>query len=160
MDESRPPIPLSILLLFLAVMAAFVLTALFVVTPSLMDSLPDAFLWAAGALGLLGLLLVVSSVRAPMPAGLKRTLLLTGGSAAGAVAGMVLHNLLYAFGTTVESATWFARILSVLEAAFFLLATVVFPATFIIGSAAAVVLLIRSRSTPHSPSTGGLNAAH
>jgi hypothetical protein len=81
----------------------------------------------------LGLALVVLTIKQKVQGKLKIFLLLTGGSAAGFVVFSVLHNLLYA-------------LLGFEEPVCFLIAVVVCPVTFIIGAVGSIVLMVKNKS--------------
>ena len=164
MDDLAPRVWRTILVLFWVLVAVSAFTVLTMLIPALHDTMPQAILWQAGALFVLGALLCVQTIRAPVKRSLRRVLLLTGGSAVGVVLCFVLHNVLYALGMMAGDGRLLGGrllggLLQALEVAFFLCAVIVLPAALIISATCVIVLLARARGTPHHPTTGGLKPA-
>jgi hypothetical protein len=78
----------------------------------------------------------------------ERTLLrtfwiLAGASTAGAALGSVLHNAFYALATVTGDWPVLSGAMEVLEVAFFVIATLLCPVAFLVGTVGAIVLLVR-----------------
>jgi hypothetical protein len=99
-------------------------------------------------LGLLGLGLVILTIRLPEPWTQKTFLQLTGASAAAIPICVVLHNLVYALFIVWFGEGFWERN-GADEAFFFLLALVVCPALFLVGAVGSIVLLARTRMARH-----------
>lgn len=124
----------------LGLVILFALTVLFF-------SLDRRFFNAAAVLaiifGLLGLVLMVLSLRLREPRLHRVFFLLTGMSAALIPISVVLHNLVYALCIVFFGEKFWKDGSD--EPLFFILAIVVFPALFVIGAVGSTVLLIRSK---------------
>jgi hypothetical protein len=96
--------------------------------------------------GLLGLVLVVLSARLPGTRIQKIFLILTGGSAASMPIFAVLHNVVYGLLIALFGEGFWERHGSGGdEPVFFVLAILVCPALFLIGTVASIVLLVKAR---------------
>jgi hypothetical protein len=102
-------------------------------------SLPAWILWMV-----LGVVLIVLTLKRKVGGKLKLYFLLTGASATGFLVFVVLHNLVGA-------------LLNIEEAFFFVLATVICPLGFLVGTASAVIIAIKIRRSryPDSNLKGG-----
>jgi len=114
--------------LFCALLINFSLIISLFITPLLRKG----FFVLIGTFFVLGLALVILTIKQKVKGKLGFFLILTGTSAASFVASSVLHNLLYA-------------LLGFEEPVFFLIAVVVCPVAFIVGAVGSVVLLVRNR---------------
>ena len=159
MDDLAPRVWRTILVLFWVLVAVFAFTVLTMLIPALHDTMPQAILWQAGALFVLGALLCVQTIRAPVKRSLRRVLLLTGGSAVGVVLCFVLHNVLYALGMMAGDGHLLRRAVAGAGGHVLLSAVIVLPAALIISATCVIVLLARARGAPHHPTTGGLKPA-
>jgi peptidoglycan/LPS O-acetylase OafA/YrhL len=124
-------------LVFWATVAVFIIIicAMFVRIP-LAESLPLGFVFLPGIaiFFLLGVALIVLTVKKKVPGLLKKFLLLTGASAAGLPVFAVLHNVVSGF-------------FNIEEAVFFILATLVCPLGFLVGAAGTIVLAVKNKPT-------------
>jgi hypothetical protein len=94
--------------------------------------------------GLLGLVLVVLTVRLQEPRIQKTFFLLAGASAAAIPISVILHNLVYGlFILWFGEGFWESH--GADEPVFFILAIVVCPALFLVGTVGSTVLLIKAR---------------
>jgi len=86
---------------------------------------------------LLGVALLVLTIKAKAGGMLKKFLLLTGGSAVGLLIFAILHNVVSALFNTEEPA-------------FFILAIIVCPIVFLVGAVGTIVLAIKSKRASQS----------
>ena len=94
---------------------------------------------------LLGLALILLTRKKKVKAKLKKYLMLTGICASGFLAGSVLHNLFYALAIITSRFVLLKHLMEILHTAFFLLATIICPIGFLIGTIGSIVLFIRKR---------------
>jgi hypothetical protein len=90
---------------------------------------------------LLGIVLVVLTIKLKIKKRLKFFLLLTGASSTGFLVGSILHNLLYALATIInENQIILKTAVEVLHVGFFLISIPVCPIAFIVGVIGAIIL--------------------
>lgn len=104
---------------------------------------PVLFLIPAFVFFILGILLLVAVLKGGVLETKKKFLLLTGASAAGFFAFVILHNLFYALAEMASSIGLLSSALEVVHAAFFLISVIVCPLGFIVGAIGSIVLLAR-----------------
>lgn len=95
---------------------------------------------------LLGLALIVLTARAEIDRTMKKFLILTGSSAVGLFVGILLHNLVYGAFVQWFGADFWDRTGLGDEPVFFLLAVLVCPVAFMVGTVASIVLMIQRKS--------------
>ena len=95
---------------------------------------------------LLGIVLIVLTLKLKIKGLLKKFLILTGISAAGVLAGSVLHNFLYALAVLTEHITLLHYLFEFLHAAFFIIAVLLCPIGFLVGAIGGIVLFIKKKS--------------
>ena len=132
----------------------WVLVALFiiVVTSIVADNLNAyisfwiSFFVPAGLAVLIGIAIIILAARSGYDRLARSFLILTGSSMAGILAGALLHNLIYGlvmrFGEgsgIIESVGGF------IEAAFFIIGTLVSPIGFLVGAVGTIVLIAKKR---------------
>ena len=124
-----------------------VLVAVFVVLSMALVGLISLPLFeTAIAFGLLGLVLVVLTSRLRETRIQKVFIILTGASAAGIPLCAILHNVLYGlFLVGFGEGSWEKHTPGGDEPGFFILALVVSPTLFLIGTVGSIVLLIKAR---------------
>jgi len=131
--------------------ASVVVFALLGVVIGPFEALPEGGMWfrytffpGIALLFVLGIALIVLTVRARMRGALKVYLLLTGASAAGFPAAAVLHNVVYGLFIL-----WFGEdfwgVNGGDEAFFFIIAILVCPLGFVVGAIGSIVLFILHR---------------
>ncbi len=141
--------------IFWALIVVFIVLAINIFTP------PEAFaptfrrslfLWvffiSGAAFFLLGVALIVLTVKTKVAGMLKKFLILTGASAVGLPVFIALHNIVYALLTL-----WFGEDFwgaSGDEPVFFILATMVCPIAFLVGAAGSIVLAIKNKRARYS----------
>jgi len=92
---------------------------------------------------LLGVVLVVLTLKRRVKGKLKKFLILTGFSAAGFFIGVILHNFLYALAVITLQITLLHYLFEVLHVIFFIFATIVCPLTFLVGVIGSTVLFTK-----------------
>jgi len=123
--------------LLTAVFCALLLNFGLIISLFVTPLLRKGFFFLIGAFLVLGLALVVLTLKQKVKGKLKFFLILTGASAAAFTASSVVHNLLYA-------------LLGFEEPVFFLVAVLVCPITFVVGAVGSVILLIRGKAEAHT----------
>jgi hypothetical protein len=146
LDEA-PKAPRSLLIVFWALVAAFAALVLTVLFPDALDLFRPLFLSLVALCLLLGLALLVLSVRWRERNLLRTFWILAGASTAGTALGSVLHNVFDALATLTGSSPILSAAMEALGAAFLVIATVVCLVGFLVGTVGAIVLLVR-RSRP------------
>ena len=116
--------------IFCALIGNFILLASMASHPLLRKGF---FIWVA-AFFILGTALIIVAIKQKIEGKLKFFLILCGASAVGFVASMLLHNFFYGI---------FQRE----DLVFFIIAVVVCPVTFLIGTVGSVVMFLKSPST-------------
>jgi hypothetical protein len=127
---------------FWALVAVFVLIVCFFVITAFGDWLSGSiwFLSPFALFFLLGVALLVFSLRGSVSGGLKKFFILTGASAAGVLVGIVLHNLIYALFEYFGGADFWN---GGDEFFFFIMAVIVCPLGFLVGVVGTIVLGIK-----------------
>jgi len=136
--------------LFWALLATFALVLGLILIPFLEPLMGTVFLPLLGACFVLGLALLVLSIRAKHMGAVRKFLILTGASSVGLAVFSVLHNVFYGLATLTEDWAILKSVLTGLEVGFFLIATIVCPLAFLAGVVGTIVHLIgrrRSRGT-------------
>jgi hypothetical protein len=100
----------------------------------LAESLPLGYVFLPGiaVFFLLGVTMIVLTIKTKVGAKIKRFLLLTGASAAGLPLFVVLHNVI-------------SGLFNIEEAVFFILATLVCPLGFLVGAIGTIVLTVKNK---------------
>lgn len=110
--------------------------------------------------GLLGMVLVILAARLKGPRIQKVFFILTGASAAGMPIFAVLHNLVYGLLIALfGEGFWERQGSGGDEPVFFILAILVCPALFLIGTVGSIVLFVKARTARHAAVTPPDNAA-
>jgi hypothetical protein len=148
-ETPKAPRPLSIV--FWALVAAFVALVLTVLLPDVLVLFRPVFLSLMALCFLLGLVLLILSVRWKQRTLLRTFWILAGASTAGFALGNVLHNAFYALATVTGKWPILNAATEVLEVAFFLIATLLCPVAFLVGTVGAIVLIVRSGGPAATP---------
>ena len=106
----------------------------------------ELFLVPMAIFCLLGLVLLILSLREKSIGKLKKFLILTGVSASGFFIFVILHNLFYALGMIVEEIFILNYLIEGLHVVFFLTAVIVCPIGFLIGMIGSIILLIKHKN--------------
>jgi hypothetical protein len=146
LDEA-PKAPRSLLIVFWALVAAFAALVLTVLFPDALDLFRPLFLSLTALCFLLGLALLLLSVRWKQRTLLRIFWILAGASATGFALGSVLHNAFYALATVTGKWPILNAAIEILEVVFFLIATLLCPVVFFVSTVGAIVLIVR-RSGP------------
>jgi hypothetical protein len=123
--------------------AAFVALILTVLFPDAHDFFRPVFLSLTALCFLLGLALLLLSVRWKQRTLLRTFWILAGASTAGFALGSVLHNVFYALAEITGQWPILSTAMGVLEVAFFLIAILLCPVAFLVGTVGAIVLIVR-----------------
>ena len=146
-----PTAPRGLRIVFWALVAAFALLVLTVLLPDVRGLMRLVFLPLMALCFLLGLALLILAVRWRQVGLLRTFWILVGASTAGFGAGSVLHNAFYALGTVTGDWPILHAAMHGLEVAFFVLAVLICPIAFLVGTIGAVVVIVRgSGPTPAS----------
>ena len=100
---------------------------------------------SGAAFFLLGVALIILTVKEKVRGTLKKFLLLTGASAAGFFVFVFLHNAFYGLGIMTSHITVLSRSMEVFHVAFFIMAILVCPIGFLVGAIGSVTLRILTR---------------
>jgi hypothetical protein len=150
--NETPKAPRSLLIVFWTLVAAFVALVLTVLLPDVLNLFfRPVFLSLMALCFLLGLALLILSVRWKQRTLLRTFWILVGASTAGFALGSVLHNAFYALATVTGRLLVLNAAMEVLEVAFFVIATLLCPLAFLVGTVGAIVLIVR-RSGPTATS--------
>ncbi|MBI2846520.1 MAG: hypothetical protein HYX82_01410 [Chloroflexi bacterium] len=104
---------------------------------------PQLFLLLWGAVFLLGLVLLILTLRATIDKTLKKFLLLTSSSSVAIFVSILLHGLVYGLFILLFGEDFWERIGIGDEPFFFLIAVFVCPIAFLVGAVGSIVLRIR-----------------
>lgn len=132
---------ITIIFSFLILAFLFILGQFFV--PAIRDFSRGSLLFLApfAVFFLLGVALIVATVKKRVKGKLKKFLVLTGVSAAGFFVSVLLHNFLYALAVLTVNIKILHCLFEFLHAAFFLIGLLACPLGFLIGAAGSVILL-------------------
>jgi hypothetical protein len=97
---------------------------------------------------LLGIALLVLTLREKVEGILKKFFLLTGASAVGVLVFVLLHNGFYALAMVADHILVLGSVLEFLHAAFFIIALIVCPLGFLTGAIGSIVLRVREARSP------------
>ena len=150
--NGTPKAPRSLFVVFWTLVAAFSALVLTVLLPDLFSFFRALFLSFLALCLLFGLALLVLSIRWRARTLLRTFWILTGAATAGAALGSVLHNAFYALGTVTDEWPVLHGAMEVLGGTFFVIATILCPVAFLVGTVGAIVLLVR-RSRPAATAT-------
>ena len=142
-ETPKAPRPLSIV--FWALVAAFAALVLTVLLPDVLPFFRPVFLILIALCFLLGVALLILSVRWKERTLLRTFWILAGASTVGVALGTVLHNAFYALATVTGKWPILNGAMEVLEVAFFLIGTLLCPVAFLVGTVGAIVVLVRRR---------------
>ena len=145
--DEIPKAPRLLYAVFWTLVAAFAALILVVLFPDALGFFRPVFLSLLALCFLLGLALLILCVRWKQRTLLRTFWILAGASTTGFALGSVLHNAFYALATVTGKWPILNATMEVLEVAFFLVATLLCPVAFLVGTVGAIVLLVR-RSGP------------
>ena len=142
-----PMVPRSLFIVFWTLVVAFVALILTVLFPDVLDFFRPVFLSLTAICFLLGLALLILALRWQERTLLRTFWILAGASTLGFALGSVLHNAFYALAMVTEQWAILSGAMNVLEVAFFLIAVLLCPVAFLVGTVGAIVLIVRSRAS-------------
>ena len=129
---------------FWALVAAFVAVASVFLIPAAREAVTGLVMAISGAvLFLLGAALVFLAVKRQPPGMPRRFLILTGASAAGIPVSVLLHNVIYGLFIHCFGPDFWDRISLADEPVFFVLALLVCPTAFLVGTIGTIVLVTK-----------------
>lgn len=135
------------ILTFWALIAVFLVVVCQIFTPLFEDLLKGKiFLIPMAVFFLLGLVLLILSLREKVEKKLKNFLILTGASAVWLFVFGILHNLFYALGTITKKIFVLSYLIEGLHITFFLIAVLVCPIGFLIGAIGSIVILTKKKN--------------
>jgi len=128
--------------IFWALVGVFVVSGIVILVPAIRELVVGlVFIVTAGAIfALLGVALIVFTLREKVAGTLKKFLLLTGASSAGLLVSVLLHNAIYGLFIHFFGADFWN---GGDEPFFFIMAIVVCPIGFLVGAVGSIVLAIR-----------------
>ena len=103
------------------------------------------FLLPIAVFCLLGIALIIFTVKEKVKGKLKVFLMLTGISSAGFFICIVLHNLLYALGIISSQIVVLKYLFEILHVTFFLIATLGCPVGFLVGVVGSIVVIVKRK---------------
>jgi hypothetical protein len=133
---------------FYSMVGVFILILSFFAIP-FSDTLRRALFPYAGLLGLvfliLGIVLIVFTIKARVKGKLKVFLILVGSSAGMVLVSVLLHNFFYALAIVSENIVWLSWSFEFLHGMFFIIGLLVCPIVFIVGVVGSIVLFIKEK---------------
>ena len=142
-----PQAPRALHVAFWILVAAFSALILTVLFPDVTGFFRPLFLTLVAVCLLLGLVLLILAVRWRARTLLRTFWILAGASTASAALGSVLHNVFYALAEVTENWAILHGAMEVLEVAFFVIAVLVCPVAFLVGTVGAIVRLVQRSRT-------------
>ena len=143
--------------IFWALVGVFIVIVCLFFIPAFRELLAGSELFLApfAVFFLLGIALIVLTVREKVGGTLKKFFLMTGASSTGVFVGILLHNLVYGLFIYFFGADFWDRIGLGDEPVFFVLAIIVCPLGFLVGVVGSIVLAIKNcrlaKKLPSSP---------
>lgn len=132
--------------IFWAQLGVFVVVVCFLFIPAFNELLAgsELFLTPLAVFFLLGVALVVFTLREKVGGTLKKFFLLSGASSAGFFLFVLLHNAFYALAVASSHIPVLGSLMEFLHAAFFFMAVPVCPLAFLAGAIGVIVLKVKS----------------
>jgi len=139
--------------LFWALVAVFILIVCFFIIEPFRELLEGSALFLSPFIVffLLGIALLVFTLREKAEGLLKAFLLLAAAAAVGVFVFVLLHNGFYALAMMSSYIPVLGPVLEFLHAAFFIIAVIVCPLGFLVGAIGAIVLRIKGAASRQSP---------
>ncbi len=131
--------------IFWALVAVFIVIVCYFAIPLFRDALSGSYLLLAPLIVffLLGIALIVFTLREKFSGTLKIFFLLAGASAAGFLIFVLLHNAFSVLGTTIGHRPVWSHLADFLDGAFFVMAVPVCPLGFLVGAIGSIVLRLK-----------------
>ncbi len=132
---------------FYALIGVFILIISIFFVPTVTEFVKGSFLFLSPFIifSLLGAVLIFLTVKSKIKGKHRKLLMLTGVSAAGFFVSILLHNLLYALAVVAGHIVLLKYIFEFLHTVFFILAMVVCPLGFLIGTVGCITLFAKKR---------------
>lgn len=139
--------PTSVLTMFWALLGSFIFVLCLFFIPVIRDLFRGSvlFLLPLAIFSLLGLALVILTVKKQATGRLKKFLVLTGASAAGFFISVLLHNLIYGLFIFCFGKDFWTNIGLGDEPFFFIIAIFVCPIAFLIGAVGTIYCLLKKK---------------
>jgi hypothetical protein len=150
-QNETPSAPRALPIVFWALVAAFAALVLTVLFPDVLDLFRPVFLSLMALCFLLGLALLILAIGWKQRTLLRAFWILVGASTAGSALGSALHNAFYALATLTGDWPILNATMEVLEVGFFMIATLLCPLAFLVGTVGAIVLLVRRGGPATTP---------
>ena len=115
------------------------------------DVMPSLFLVVGALFFLLGLALLILTLKAKPEKILKRFLLLASSSAVGVFASILLHNVVYGLLMFIFGEGFWYRIGMEDEPFFFMMAIFICPVGYLVGTVGSIVLMVRRKRHATTP---------
>jgi hypothetical protein len=141
--------------IFWAQLGVFVVIVCFLFIPAFNELLTgsELFLTPLAVFFLLGITLIVFTLREKVGGTFKRFFLLTGASSAGFFLFVLLHNAFYALAVVSSHIPVLSSIMEFLHAAFFFMAVPICPLAFLVGAIGTIVLKFRNSGAERKPAS-------
>ena len=125
----------------------FILCQFFI--PSVGDLLQGSLLFLLPFIifSLSGAMLIFLTLKKKVKGNLKKFLLLTGVSASGFFVGILLHNVFYGLGIMAKNITLLSYLLEALHVVFFIIAMIICPVGFLIGTIGSMILFRKEKKS-------------
>jgi hypothetical protein len=132
--------------IFWALLAVSIFLVCFFFIPALRELLSgsELFLTPIAVFFLLGIALIVFTLRERVRGVLKRFFLLSGASAAGFFLCVLLHNAFYSLAIASSHISVLGSVMEFFQAAFFFMAVPICPLAFLVGAIGTIVLAIKA----------------
>ena len=129
---------------FWVLVGCFVAVACVFLIPAAREAISSVFMAISGAaLFLLGAALILLAVKRQPPGMPRRFLILTGASAAGIPVSVLLHNVIYGLFIYCFGPDFWDRISLADEPVFFVLALLICPTAFLVGTIGTILLVTK-----------------
>lgn len=132
---------LALLIIFIAIITYFVIPSSVAIKRAMFPILAVLAL----IFFLLGIALIVFTVKEKVKGRLKKFLILTGACSTGFLVSIILHNLIYGLFIVLFGADFWTRIGLGDEPLFFIIAIIICPIGFLVGVIGSIVLFIKKK---------------
>jgi len=135
--------------IFWALVGNFVLILGQLFIPAIGDSFKGSFLFLLpfATFFLLGVILILLTIKTQVKGKLKKFLLLTGFSSSGFFISVLLHNFLYGLGKITEHIVLLSYLLEALQVIFFIMAIFICPIGFLAGIVGSLLFINKRKDS-------------
>ena len=130
-----------LIIIFLAILSFFVIS----IFKEMEQILFFYMLILSGIFFLIGLLLLILTIKFKIKKPLRKFLLAIGISSTGFLIGVILHNFYYALHIATSQTLMLGYSMEILHVAFFLFAPIVCPILFLVGAIGTIIVLFKKR---------------